>query len=59
MTRRPHNATAWCALHEKYMNDRYIHKRRCVFRGRHGPCKHLRWLSIAGTEEGRRDSCRE
>ena len=59
MTRRPPNATAWCALHERYMNDRYIHKRRCVFRGRHGPCKHLRWLFISGSEEGRHDSCRE
>ena len=46
MTRRPHNATAWCALHERYMTDRYIHLRRCVFRGRHGPCNHLRWLPV-------------
>ena len=39
MTRRPHNATAWCALHEKYMNDR-----RWLFisgseEGRHDSCR--------------------
>lgn len=38
--RCPANATAWCALHERYMNEVYIHRRGCVLR----MCKHLRWL---------------
>lgn len=40
----PANATAWCALHERLMNDVYIRRRGCVMRR----CKHLNWLD-AGT----------
>ena len=35
--RPPPNATAWCALHERLMNDRYIHRKRCCLRGIYGP----------------------
>lgn len=43
--RPPPNATAWCALHERLMNDYYIHRKRCCLRGHYGPCKHLLWLN--------------
>ena len=33
----PANATAWCLLHERLMNDVYIRRRGCVMRR----CKHL------------------
>jgi len=36
----PANATAWCALHERLMNDLYIRRRGCAMRR----CKHLKWL---------------
>lgn len=36
----PANATAWCALHDRLMNDLYIHRRGCAVR----KCRHLRWL---------------
>jgi hypothetical protein len=36
----PKNATAWCVLHERLMNDLYIRRRGCAMRR----CKHLRWL---------------
>jgi len=36
----PANATAWCVLHERLMNDLYIRRRGCAMRR----CKHLRWL---------------
>ena len=36
----PANATAWCRLHERLMNDVYIRRRGCVMRR----CKHLTWL---------------
>ena len=36
----PANATAWCALHDRLMNDVYIRRRGCAMRR----CKHLRWL---------------
>lgn len=42
--KKPANATAWCALHERLMNDVYIRRRGCVMRR----CKHLCWLD-AGT----------
>lgn len=38
----PANATAWCALHERLMNDVYIRRRGCVMRR----CKHLKWLDV-------------
>ncbi len=38
------NATAWCALHERLMNEVYIRRRGYVMRR----CKHLKWLD-AGT----------
>lgn len=41
----PANATAWCLLHERLMNDVYIRRRGCVMRR----CKHLNWLK---DEEG-------
>ena len=40
----PANATAWCALHERLMNDVYIRRRGCVMRR----CKHLCWLDGKG-----------
>ena len=40
----PANATAWCALHDRLMNDLYIRRRGCVMRR----CKHLRWLGGMG-----------
>jgi hypothetical protein len=40
----PANATAWCALHERLMNDVYIRRRGCVMRR----CKHLKWLNGEG-----------
>lgn len=43
----PANATAWCALHDRMMNDVYIRRRGCVMRR----CKHLNWLN--GGEKGR------
>ena len=36
----PVNATAWCLLHRRLMNDVYIHKRGCAMRR----CKHLCWI---------------
>ena len=36
----PANATAWCALHERLMNDVYIRRRGCAMR----MCKRLNWL---------------
>lgn len=35
----PPDAVAWCALHERGMNYRYIRKKRCLFKR----CKHLQW----------------
>lgn len=44
-TKAPAAPTDWCRLHERYMNDAYIHRRRCCLKGRRGPCKHLEWLT--------------
>lgn len=43
----PANATAWCALHQRLMNDIYIRRRGCVMRR----CKHLNWLEIDQPEK--------
>ncbi len=43
----PANATAWCALHERLMNDVYIRRRGCVLRR----CKHLVWLNLDNPKE--------
>lgn len=45
--RHPANATAWCTLHQRLMNDVYIRRRGCVMRR----CKHLCWL-IGAAETG-------
>ena len=45
-TKAPAAPTAWCRLHERYMNDAYIHRRRCCLKGRRGPC--LFWMPFAG-----------
>ena len=44
----PPGATAYCALHQRYMNDWYTHKRRCVLKGNKTTCKHLIWLNTKG-----------
>ena len=44
----PANATAWCALHERLMNDVYIRRRGCVMRR----CKHLHWLNRIARKYG-------
>lgn len=44
--------TAYCAFHDRLMNDQYIRKRRCTLRGNSGPCKHLQWLSGQTNEKG-------
>lgn len=36
----PANAVAWCRLHDRGMNYKYIRQKRCLFKG---PCKHLHW----------------
>ena len=41
-SKTPANATAWCALHRRMMNDVYIRRRGCAMRR----CKHLNWLGI-------------
>ncbi len=38
--RPPKAPTAWCAFHDRMMNDPYIRKRRCTLRR----CKYLYWL---------------
>ena len=43
----PANATAWCALHQRMMNDVYIRRRGCVMRR----CKHLNWLETGKQEK--------
>ena len=43
----PANATAWCVLHERLMNDVYIRRRGCVMRR----CKHLNWLDTDQPEK--------
>lgn len=44
MGRRKKNAppapTAWCELHDRLMNDRYVRNRRCTIKR----CKYLYWL---------------
>lgn len=40
----PPDATAYCILHRMYMNDWYVHRRRCVLKGNKTICKHLIWL---------------
>lgn len=42
--RPPPNPTAFCNLHQRIMNDTYIHRRRCLFKGK-PICKHLEWLA--------------
>lgn len=42
--RPPPNPTAFCRLHQRIMNDTYIHRRRCLFKGK-PICKHLEWLA--------------
>lgn len=46
--KKPANATAWCALHERLMNDVYIRRRGCVMRR----CKHLKWLDAKNKQAG-------
>lgn len=46
----PANAKAWCALHERLMNDVYIRRRGCVMRR----CKHLNWLDEGTGPPGNR-----
>lgn len=48
----PANATAWCALHERLMNDVYIRRRGCAMR----MCKHLVWLKETGPPGGEKDA---
>lgn len=45
----PVNATAWCLLHERMMNDVYIRRRGCVMRR----CKHLNWLETSQKKGGK------
>nr|DAX31778.1 MAG TPA: hypothetical protein [Bacteriophage sp.] len=52
-TKAPAAPTSWCRLHERYMNDAYIHRRRCCLKGRRGPCKHLEWLKGVANEKGK------
>lgn len=59
-TKAPAAPTAWCRLHERYMNDAYIHRLPgAASRAARGPCKHLEWLtkenapaSAGTTDEG-------
>lgn len=37
----PANAVAWCALHGRGMNAKYMRIKHCVSRS--GTCRHLRW----------------
>lgn len=37
----PPNAVAWCDLHDRGMNVKYIRHKYCL-KGK--PCKHLHWL---------------
>lgn len=47
----PANATAVCLYHDgRLMNDKYIRKRGCLMRRK--PCKHLRWLTGGGADNG-------
>lgn len=48
----PANATAWCRLHERLMNDVYIRRRGCAMR----MCKHLVWLKEDGPHGGEKDA---
>lgn len=40
----PVNAIAYCAHHDRLMNHKYIHRRRCVLRY----CKHMWWIGLCG-----------
>lgn len=56
MTRRKHThahapPTAYCFLHDRYMNDIYVHRKRCLMRGR-PICKHFQWLMDKPKEKG-------
>lgn len=43
----PPDPAAWCALHQRYMNYKYIKRRRCLMRGSCStPCKHFHWLPL-------------
>lgn len=37
----PTNAAAWCALHDRGMNAKYMRAKHCI--SRNGACQHLRW----------------
>lgn len=37
----PAGMVAWCALHNRGMNRKYMRVKHCISRG--GTCKHLRW----------------
>lgn len=37
----PSNAVAWCALHSRGMNAKYMRVKHCIRRG--GTCPYLRW----------------
>jgi len=40
----PANVIAWCDLHNRGMNARYIRAKRCIYKRR--VCKHFRWLPL-------------
>lgn len=49
--------TAYCFLHSRYMNDVYIHRKRCLMRG-HPICKHFCWLmDMPHQEKGESKPC--
>lgn len=37
----PANAVAWCALHGRGMNSKYMRVKHCITRT--GTCRYLRW----------------
>lgn len=38
----PQGAVAWCALHERGINAKYMRTKRCISKST-GACQHLRW----------------
>ena len=47
----PADAVAWCALHGRGMNAKYMRVKHCV--SRTGACQHLRWAPPAALEQER------
>lgn len=41
----PAGMVAWCALHNRGMNGKYMRVKHCIRRG--GTCPHLRWPAPA------------